>query len=402
MKKPNLLVLGASGAVAGALLHYLVRHRRLLGDIVLLDRSGKVVSSPAINHRALRYVFLKDEIRIPEGEAKYLRILKKYSIDIVIDLTDADSIPLLEATDRAGVCYVNTALNDDDRTVAELVSDVYPRRKRFDSAVHILCTGMNPGVVNSWVKYGIGRYGKPEEVVHFEYDTSMASRRWIPMITWSPHEFLIESVKNPSGVMLGRGKLKPVLPNAIENMVGMESVLSPIMELKEYPRGFLMLHEENLTIAEKYDVPSKFIYAIDMRTMERMKKVYKRKKTVMEKDLLLADNMNVVLDGSDSIGVMLRYKDKLVYYFNTAPNIAVRGTNGTCQQVATGIFAALLVLLFNRPKKGAYFVEDLPGRTFMKYVFDNMRVQEFIFRKRRLVGYTPEVRLSGNEHIYMR
>jgi homospermidine synthase len=402
MKKPNLLILGASGAVAGAFLHYIARERHLLGKILLLDKSRSLLSNPYINHKELGCAFLHEELRVPGDEGKYLRMLKKHRISIVIDLTDADSIPLLEATNRAGVCYINTALNDDKKTVAELVFDIYGRRRKFDNAVHILCSGMNPGIVNSWVRYGIEKFGKPREVIHFEYDTSMVPRRWIPMITWSIHEFLVESVKNPSGLMLGRDRLRPIVPNAIENRVGMRGILEPIMKLKHYPRGFLMLHEENLTIAQKYDLPSKFVYAINTKTMANMETIYKRKKTVTEEDLILADNTNIILDGSDSIGVLLRYRDKDVYYFNTAPNIAVRGTNGTCQQVATGIFAALLILLFHRPRNGAYFVEDIPSRAYMQYVFDNMRVQEFVFRKKRLLRYTPEIKIGSYEHIYMR
>ena len=71
------------------------------------------------------------------------------------------------------------------------------------------------------------------------------------MMTWSIHEFLVESVRDPSGIVLGRKKVKKLLPNALENRKSMKSILEPIMKLNEYPHGLTVLHEENLSVSFK-------------------------------------------------------------------------------------------------------------------------------------------------------
>jgi hypothetical protein len=399
MRKPNLIVLGASGGVANSFLHYLVHYRPLFNKLILLDKRKNVLSDPYICHKDLNYSFIHKELKFPRDEEYYQKLLKKNKINVVLDVTDADSIPLIEATNRAGINYINTAMNDDKKNIVELIYDVYPRRNKINKARHILCAGMNPGVVNMWVRYGIEKFGVPKEIIHFEYDTAKIAKKWKPMMTWSIKEFLVENVRDPSGVALGRGEVKQLFPNALKYRVNMKSILQPILKLDKYPRGFVVLHEENLTIAQKYNVPSKFIYAINLQTMENLIKIYQKRKKVTAKDLIKGDNTNVILDGSDNIGVILRYKDKDVYYFNTIPNNTVMGTSATYLQTVIGVFAALFVLLYDNLSKGVYFPEDLFNTHFKSYVFENMRVQEFVFKKQKtglkILSYNPEIRVKN-------
>ena len=118
-------------------------------------------------------------------------------------------------------------------------------------------------------------------------------------------------------------------------------------------------------------------------------------------------NTKNILEGSDSIGVILDYQDKNVYYFNSVPNLAVMGTNATYSQVVVGVFAALFTLLFENLKNGVYYTEDLLNTRFKYYLFDNMRVQEFIFKKNKkriLIKYNPEIKIrrrEGFEHLFI-
>ncbi len=402
--KPNLLVLGASGGLANAFLHQLVHHRDFFSHLILLDKNKKVLKNPHLDHKALDYTFINKELKLPHRKTEYLSLLKKHRITIVVDLTDADSISLIETTDEAGVDYINTAINDQQKTVSRLISEIFSKRSRWKKARHILCAGMNPGNVNMWVRYGIEQFGLPEEIIHFEYDTSMIAQNWKAMITWSVHEFLVENVRDPGGVVLGKDKVKLLLPNALSNQVDMEPILKPILKLNEYPQGALVLHEENLTLAHRYDLPSKFIYAVHMKTIDALSRIYRKKKDVEQNDISIADNLTAVLDGSDNIGVLLKYKNKKVYYFNTIPNISVIGTTATYAQAAVGIFAALFVLLVDKLKNGTYFVEDLYDTHYKYYMFDNMRVQEFVFNNHKLKKYNPQIRLRRNnrfEHLYI-
>ena len=395
--KPNLLILGASGGLANAVLHSLVHHRNLFNKLVLLDKNKKIIKNPYLDHKSLSYTFIHKELR-PEQQQPYLSLLKKYKIGIVLDLTDAASIPLIEATNQAGVDYVNTSINDEIKTDSELMQEIFSKRKKWNKGRHILCSGMNPGNVNMWVRHGVEKFGVPEEVIHFEYDTSM-SRKGRALVTWSVHEFLVEEVRDPGGIALGRNKVKLLYPNALAHQVDMKPILKPILKLEKYPQGCLVLHEENLSISRKYDLPSKFIYALHPQTMETLAKIYKKEKNVHTKDLQKGDNLTTILDGSDNIGALLRYKDKKVYYFNSIANTSVIGTNATYTQVTVGVFAALFVLLFDNLKKGTYFVEDLYDTHYKYFMFDNLRVQEFVFNGGKLKKYTPEIKLKRKNHF---
>ncbi len=403
MKKPNLMILGASGGLANAVLHALAHHRSFFNKLILLDKNKKVITNPYLDHQNLNYKFIHRELKFSEGKYHYLALLKTHRIDIVLDLTDAESMPLIEATNQAGVDYINTAINDEVKTDSELLQEIFSTRKKWNKARHILCSGMNPGNVNMWVRHGIEKFGLPQEVIHFEYDTSM-NRKGKALVTWSIHEFLVEDVRDPGGVALGRNKVKLLYPNALAHQVDMKPILSPILKLEKYPKGCLVLHEENMSIGYKYDIPSKFIYAVHPKTMETLMKIYQKEKNVHQKDLQKGDNLATTLDGSDNIGVLLKYKNKKVYYFNSIANTSVIGTNATYTQVTVGVFAALFVLLFDKLKKGTYFVEDLYHTHYKYYLFDNMRVQEFVFNNNKLKKYTPEIKLKRKnhfEHLYL-
>ncbi|HEX3640175.1 MAG TPA: hypothetical protein VHV10_02675 [Ktedonobacteraceae bacterium] len=362
----------------------------MFGTVVLLDMSNGVLVNPRLDHKKLDYTFIQKELT--SDYADYVAILERYHIDIVLDLTDADSLPILEATNKAHVSYVNACMNNDDQSCLELIRDIYDRKEVLTGAPHILCTGMNPGVVNMWVQYGIEKYGVPREVIHFEYDTSTAREKWMPTITWSIHEFLVEAVSSPSGIMLGRDQLRELFPNGLKHRMDMEPLLSPIMKLDAYPQGLIILHDENVSIAQKYDIPSQFIYAIHMKTMDYMDDIYSRKHHVSHADLVHGDNILIPINGSDNIGVILDYDDKKVYYFNSALNFAANGTNGTCMQVIVGVYAALFTLLIENLPSKAYFVEDLSDTVFKPYVFEHMDVSEYIFQKHGTV-------LSLEKHI---
>jgi len=409
LHKPNLLVIGASGGVANAVLHHLRGYRGLFGQLVLLDRNSKVTKDPYIDHKTLDYRFIKHEIELPKKKQQFIGILKRHRIGIVLDITDADTLPLLEVIDGLGISYVNTAMNSEELTVTDLLFDVYPRKAEFKGAPHVLCTGMNPGVVNMWVRYGIEKFGLPKELVHFEYDTSVVAKGWHPMMTWSLKEYIVESLRDPTGVALGRGKVEALAPNAQHYPVEMRPILEPIMPLAKYPRGLTVLHEENLSVSYKYDIPSKFIYAVNQKTMAYVSGLLKKNGVVRREDLEQCDNTDEPLDGADNIGVCLEYPDKRVYYYNSEPNKAFIGTSATYTQVAIGIFSALFTLVYDRLKPQAYFVEDLYDTHYRYFLFDNLRVQEYVFKKRgkrklALESYNPMVRIKRTdrfEHFYI-
>ena len=379
---PNLLILGASGNVARAFLRRLGGRRAHFGRLLLLDKSDRVLDDRNLEHRRLDYRFVRHRLRFPQGNTYYRQLLRRYQIDVVVDLTDADTLPVFKATDAAGVSYVCTSLNDDRRDAVELVNAVHPTHKRRCKAPHILCSGMNPGVVNAWVHHGVRAFGVPREIVHFEYDTSMAADRWRPLITWSRKEFLTEAVWERTGAVVdGVPKLKPT--NALHHREDLEPIMKPVVSLPSYPRGFLVLHEENLTIGRTLGTSSKFIYAVHPKTMAYITRRWRHRGKVPISDLEIGDNTSIPLKGTDTVGVYLEYPRRRVYYLHSMANRDVVGTSATCSQVAVGIFAALCTLLHERLRPRIYFVGDLYDTLYTHVLFCNMRVEQFVFTKRK-------------------
>jgi hypothetical protein len=368
--------------VAQAFLRRLGGRRDQFGALVLLDRNDGVVHNRFLEHSRLRYRFIREAIRFPRDEAAYMQLLRREKIDIVLDLTDMDTLPVLGATDGAGVSYINTALNDAAAGVDKVVAAIHPTRMRPRRAAHIISSGMNPGVVNGWVMHGVRHYGIPREIIHFEYDTSMAVDGWRPMITWSRREFLTETVWEPTG-LVERGQVRIFPTNALQNRFDLRPIMEPVAKLSSYPQGFLVLHEENVKLGHILGASSRYIYAIDPRTMRYLVMRWRERGTVRIGDLDVGDNTSIPLGGSDTIGVCLQYTPRRrVYYLNSVANEGVVGTNATCAQVAVGVYAALITRLSERLRKRVYFATDLYDTIYPHVLFSNLRVGHYVCTRR--------------------
>lgn len=349
---------------------------------MLLDPDDTVLNNRFLDHERLDYEFLGHRLRLPGEAAEYRGMLIRERVDIVLDVSDLDTVPILEATDAAGVSYVNTALNDAKAGVAEILSRVYSRREQRRRAPHILSVGMNPGIVNIWVWHGFRHYGAPAGIIHFEYDTSMPASGWRPTITWSRQEFLAESVWEPTG-LVERGELRMFTGNSLQHREDMRTVMEPVVALDRYPRGLLVLHEENIKLGRKLGASSKYLYALHPRTMDYLERIWRTRGRVAIEDLELCDNTSEPLIGSDTVGVCLEYPGRRVYYLHTLANEDVVGSNATCAQVAVGIEAALTTLLSERLSPRIYFASDLYDTAFADLVLGSLRVEHFEFAEVR-------------------
>lgn len=379
-RPPNLLILGASGQVAQAVLRRLPGFRDQFGKLVLLDHNDFVVSNRFLDHARLDYRFIRRVLRLPEDEAAYLQLLREQQIDVVLDLTDLSTLPVLRATDAAGASYVNTALNDPKAGVTDVLGQVLPVTLAPCRAPHIVSSGMNPGAVNIWVWHGSIHYGPPQDIVHFEYDTSMPETGWQPLVTWSRQEFLAEIVREPAGCVVD-GEPRLLEGPAIQHREEMRSILEPVMPLRSYPRGFLVLHEENLQLGRKLGASSKYLYAIHPNTMDHLYALWRERGVVDIEDLALGDNTSVPLVGADTIGVCLDYPGARVYYLHRLANKNVHGTNATCAQVAVGVEAALRTLLAEDLAPRLHFATDLYHTVYADIIFQQLPVAHFVFEK---------------------
>jgi hypothetical protein len=381
-RKNNILIIGASGGVGRAFLRTLAGDRGRLGELVLVDRQDPWVDDPVLPLRDLNCEFLKVTIDVDKAPDEYLRLLKTHRIDIVIDLSVNETRAMLAVTDGAGVSYINTGVaNRPGENFSEVVLDLIKRKASRWNAPHILCSGMNPGIVNMWVRRGIEKSGVPKSIVHFEYDTGQPVDGGAPIIAWSRETLVDEIVNDPAGFVEGRNKISFLQPNPLKNRVSMEQVLRPIMNLPAYPRGFLLLHEENITLGHAYDVPSRFLFSLKTETMDHLEEVYNKKKEIPLDTLAVGDNRRVLLKGEATVGVCLEYENIRTYFFNTTVQGAVPGVSGSSRQVAAGLHAALWTVIEERLEKRVYFVEDLLGTTCERLMMENLPMQQVVIRK---------------------
>jgi len=381
-RKKNILIIGACGGVGRALLQRLVKEREPVGALLLVDKQEPRVDDQGLPFQKLNGEFLRTTIDLDNGRDDYLYLLKTHGIDVVIDLSVNETRAMLSASDRAGVSYINTGVaNRPGENFSEVVLDLVHRKNASWNAPHILCSGMNPGVVNMWVRRAIEDIGVPKSIVHFEYDTGEAVNGSMLIIAWSRETLLDEIVNDPAGYVEGRDKIRFLQPNPLKNRVSMKDVLSPIMTLSSYPRGFLLLHEENITLGQEYDVPSRFLFSLKNETMDYLEEVYDKNHEVPLDALALGDNRKVLLKGEATVGVCLEYESAREYFFNTTAQGAVPGVSGSCRQVAAGLYAALRSVLEDPLKRRVHFVEDLMGTSCERLMMETLPVQHAVIPK---------------------
>ena len=154
--------------------------------------------------------------------------------------------------------------------------------------------------------------------------------------------------------------------NALANRVNLGPIMEPVHNCV-LPRGFLVLHEENIKLAQKFGISSKYIYALHPKTMDFLVRRWREHGTVLISDLEVGDNTSIPLTGSDTIGVCLQYPRKRVYYVHSLSNQSVVGTNATCAQVAIGVWAALTTML----------TEPLQSRVFSQPIYTARSIRTF-------------------------
>lgn len=407
--KKNLLILGACGAVAHTTLLYFKNHRHLVNKLVLLDK--KTFKNDKFESlKTLKAKFVKLNIN-KKSKDDFLKLLKKEKIDVVLDLSDTDTELTADMVFEYGkASYICCAFCTASYSpLGEALNEWIDKRKKEKKPKmpHIFFTGMNPGAVNVWAGIGIEKFGKPEKITEFEYDTSRFMKKHKEkMVTWCVPEFVVELVTDPAEIILGDHKIKSLFPNGLYHQENLKPLFSPILKLKKYPKGSIVTHEECVTLGNKLNIPCRFIYTVNQETMDYIKKTYEKKGKLEESDLYLANNIKERLLGSDNICMRLDYKDKAVYYYNSMSNENLQECSGTDYQVTVGVYSALMTILKDKLKPGIYYPENLLKKTFPKFLTDNMIIQEFVFRKSKngklkLKSHDPHISYGKGEFIKM-
>jgi len=384
--KPNLIILGASGGVARAMLQLLTKHRKKFSSLLLSDRQNSVLHDKHIDHKSLNYKFMLFEFNDQNVDDFIQQLHKKYKSAIVLDMTDCPTLPILSAVDSVGFNYMNCSLNlPDGRTLINFVEDMSSFADRFNNGIHVLSNGMNPGIINHLVMRGVVEHGLPNEIIEIEYESGnpkIDSHK--PFTTWSKVQFLTESVRWNSGHCNSQGVYIETEKNAINTLVSTKKYLEPIKKLKKYPMGMVVAHDEIIAMCRILEVPGKFIYAIHPKSLSRLRKLVGSGREVDEKDIVFENNSLVPLDGSDCIGIWLMYDSKSICYFVDVKHSKIKGTNATLMMVAIGVLAGLIDYVDHSLRhKGTYSVGDLSSENFLKIVSEYMEIKKKEIVKRK-------------------
>ncbi len=377
--KPSILILGASGGVAGAFLQLLEKKRNRFSNVILIDKSDLIEQSGVVDFKKNNFIFLKKEITPTNVYGLFEELKSKYNISIVLDLTDCDMSPILSAADDLGLSYLNCSINSDE-PVTDFVKTLHGFIKKHIKSTHVLCLGMNPGILNHLIIKGVVDEGIPKEIVEIEYDSGFPEKDdGKPFITWSKKQFLTESAFIKSGYCGKDGEYFEHIDPAILKTISTKDFISPIKKLDNYPFGMIVPHEEILSMSRIMGIPGKFVYAIHPVSLERLEKRLSLSPDICESDVTFLDNINNKVVGSDLIGIWLLYENKKVCYFCETQHKDFDKTNATLFLVAVGVMVGILEFIENPLlENGVFFVQDLNNENFMKIVGEYLEIKKVV------------------------
>ena len=137
--------------------------------------------------------------------------LENTKTDIVVDLSYADTVEMLKCCNEFGVKYVNSAL---ENTMIDENEDLFAGfplieriryfekfKKSFTNTSAIVCSGMNPGIVQWMAIELLNKYAQDSPIACYivEQDTSFfkdkkLAKENVIYTTWSPECFLDEAI----------------------------------------------------------------------------------------------------------------------------------------------------------------------------------------------------------------
>ena len=327
---------------------------------------------------------LKDHIVLHQFDLKdndnFINHLKDTKTTLVVDVSWADTVEMLQCCDQLGVNYVNTALEntevDDNEDLYEgfgLLERLRHLEKHKDNILNssaIIGSGMNPGIVQ-WMAIELLKGDSSDELplgcYIVEHDTSFykdknVAKENVVYTTWSPECFLDEAILSYPMFM------KNHIPLFLYEKVYDVEFKVRLGDKQFY--GCLMPHEEVFTMGKLYDMEGGFLYKINDHTTELIRSNIDDLDKIWDFEMKVLDPLDAPLEGEDLAGVLLVYQDKERYMYNVLSNDSIFAqykTNATYFQVACGIYAALSVMLLDQIPKGAYYVDELLLKTTNHY-----------------------------------
>jgi homospermidine synthase len=381
--KMIVTILGSAGGVAKSILSILnksaqdkndpIHHKIRDAVIYLIDHNQKETG-----YYSSLFPHLYDQFLIVNFDLHDLPLFRKHLNDsntsIVLDVSWADTVEILNCCNELGVQYVNTALENKMVDDNEEEYEGFPLMERlrifeenkpnYTNMKGIVCSGMNPGVVQ-WM--AIKRMKDTKEIplacyivehdTSFFKDTSTAQDKCV-YTTWSPECFLDEAIL--SYPMMMKDKTPLFL---YEEVYGLEFKVT----LGEVTfNGCLMPHEEVYTLCRRFNMEGGFLYKVNDHTTTLIRDNLDDVDKVWEYPMETLDPSKHALIGKDLVGVLLVYKDKELYMYNELSNEEIYETyqtNATYFQVACGVYAGFASLLLDPLPNGVKYVDELLTET---------------------------------------
>ncbi|MEH7108120.1 S-adenosylmethionine decarboxylase related protein [Bacillus sp. JJ1764] len=380
-------ILGCSGGVAKAVL-------------AILNHSASDKNDPLypiLSHAQLHLIDLKPKSQnyynqlFPNFKGKMklhhldLRDLNRFrkhlentKTKIVIDVAWADTLEMLSCCNDLGVFYINSALEntevDEDESLygfplTERYNRYEARKKVFTNTKAIVCSGMNPGVVQ-WMAFKLMKENKDKKPLAcyiVEHDNSFFTDKTsidpnTIYTSWSVECFLDEAIL--SYPMFSHHHL---LHYWYENVYDMEFKVK-LGEREFY--GCLMPHEEVITLGTLHDMQIGFIYRVNEHTTELIRNHLDHVDDLWDWNQQLIDPEVGEVEGEDLVGVLLVYEDEEKFIYNVMKSSEIYPkfkTNATYFQVACGIYAGLSSLILDDFPLGIYYVDELLYNTESKF-----------------------------------
>ncbi|MGE7092278.1 saccharopine dehydrogenase NADP-binding domain-containing protein [Lysinibacillus sp. NPDC048646] len=380
----SITILGSGGGVAKALLSILnktVRDKSAPINAAIERSFIHLIDKKQISKKSFEELYpnLKDQLVVHQldlnDKKKLMDHLKETNTSVVVDVSWADTVEMMQCCNQLGINYVNTALEnpfiDENEELyegfglIERIRHLEKHKAGISNAVAIICSGMNPGIVQ-WMVFELLKGSANDPLLGcyiVEHDTSFYKEKNKAMknviyTTWSPECFLDEAILSYPMFM---SQSTPLF--LYEKVYDIEFKVT-LGEKQFY--GCLMPHEEVYSLGKMYNVESGFLYKINDHTTELICKNIDDVDKLWDFEMKVLDPQDATLEGEDLCGVLLVYKDSEKYMYNVLTNEEIFSqyqTNATYFQVACGIYASLSVILKDNIANGAYYVDELLKHT---------------------------------------
>lgn len=351
----NILVTGGLGQVSIGIVEILLSHPEYSSflnkdrQLFLLD----IVENPDtkkldfLSHKYIHYIH-NDYLYNLED------IILDNEIDTIIHLIPNSCLPIWNVIEKIPyrVNYIDASVY-----ILNYHSDfLYPDhlllsnfhyfdyiKHEYPSVKGISSSGMNPGIVNYLFEKFIRKYGAKNLKAAYviENDSYKLKNRLHNdkiYVTWGGDACPAECIENPIW-------FKNSLPYTYKGTRACDIRFKFNMKGKDY-KGMAVIHEECFSLSKRYNIETTFLYSLPEKLMDKIKR-YKNGKddSLSSKDVEVLSPLNYELEGEDTLGIKLVYKDKEVNITNTTGN--KKYVSGVTYQVSCGVFAALMLVLEN-------------------------------------------------------